>query len=505
MISCAITTSALGCLVFLYLFFRLIYGLDILWSAKALCFFVMMICGCIPLLVSYNTEHLLGKFYPFYRYLLYFIYIMGIILFSGVLLRDLALLGCRLINSSAFSLLNSGKVNLGLILAAVLCSAYALYSGTKVPEVKEIEISSDKISKPLRIAFLSDIHIHRVISHNKVKNIVQRTNELQPDVILLGGDIIDDDIARSAKTLSLLSELKAPLGIYFVTGNHEFYNGYQASVDTLKKLGFKFLENNGVSFGEIYLAGIPDLFSGKAFQKEADVAQAFKKANDKQFKILMSHTPSDFDYTPIFDLEISGHTHGGQIFPFHILTKAYNSYLSGLYSLDNGSFIYVSNGAGQWGPQMRFGAESEITLIKLHNKEEETMQKAPIDTVFEQGEPNPYGKFFTGQTYLTMLSPNDKTFNAPIGNVTFEPKARTNWHKHSGGQILLVLNGEGRYQERGKEIQILHKGDVVRIAPDVEHWHGAAPNSWFTHISVETNVPNNVATWLEPVKDEEYK
>ena len=75
MISCAITTSALGCLVFLYLFFRLIYGLDILWSAKALCFFVMMICGCIPLLVSYNAEHLLGKFYPFYRYLLYFIYI----------------------------------------------------------------------------------------------------------------------------------------------------------------------------------------------------------------------------------------------------------------------------------------------------------------------------------------------------------------------------------------------------------------------------------------------
>lgn len=133
------------------------------------------------------------------------------------------------------------------------------------------------------------------------------------------------------------------------------------------------------------------------------------------------------------------------------------------------------------------------------------MNKAPIDTVFAQGEPNPYGKYFTGQTYLNMLSPNDTTFNAPIGNVTFEPKARTNWHKHTGGQILLVLAGEGRYQERGKEVQVLHKGDVVRIAPDVEHWHGAAPDSWFTHISLETNVPNNQATWLEPVTDEEYK
>ncbi len=133
------------------------------------------------------------------------------------------------------------------------------------------------------------------------------------------------------------------------------------------------------------------------------------------------------------------------------------------------------------------------------------MKKAPIDTIFAQGEPNPYGKYFTGQTYLTMLSSNDTVFNAPVGNVTFEPKARTNWHKHTGGQILLVLAGEGRYQERGKEVQVLHKGDVVRIAPDVEHWHGAAPESWFTHISLETNVPNNQAIWLEPVTDEEYK
>ena len=103
------------------------------------------------------------------------------------------------------------------------------------------------------------------------------------------------------------------------------------------------------------------------------------------------------------------------------------------------------------------------------------------------------------------LSAKDDVFNAPIGNVTFEPAARTNWHKHSGGQILLVLNGEGRYQEKGKELRVLRKGDVVRIAPEAEHWHGAAPDSWFTHISVETNVSDNRTTWLNPVTDEEYK
>ena len=123
---------------------------------------------------------------------------------------------------------------------------------------------------------------------------------------------------------------------------------------------------------------------------------------------------------------------------------------------------------------------------------------------FKMGEKNPYGAFFTGQTYLEMLCIKDSTYNSSIGNVTFEPKARTNWHKHSGGQILLVTAGEGRYQERGKEIQVLKKGDVVKIAPNVEHWHGAGPDGMFAHVSIEPNIPNNEATWLEPVTDEEY-
>ena len=130
--------------------------------------------------------------------------------------------------------------------------------------------------------------------------------------------------------------------------------------------------------------------------------------------------------------------------------------------------------------------------------------KAPIDTIFEQGEVNPYGKFFTGRSYLAMLSENDTVFNAPIGNVTFEPGTRTNWHKHTGGQILLVTSGEGRYQERGKPAQTIKKGDVVRIAPNVEHWHGASAKTWMTHISVETNVPNNKSEWLEAVDDKTF-
>ena len=123
---------------------------------------------------------------------------------------------------------------------------------------------------------------------------------------------------------------------------------------------------------------------------------------------------------------------------------------------------------------------------------------------FKKGEVNPYNEFFTGTTYLTRLSQKDDIWNSSIANVTFEKGARTNWHKHSGGQILLVTAGEGRYQEEGKEIRILKPGDVVRIPLNVKHWHGAAPDSEFAHISIETNIPNNITTWLEPVSDEEY-
>ena len=102
------------------------------------------------------------------------------------------------------------------------------------------------------------------------------------------------------------------------------------------------MENNGVSLGEIYLAGIPDLFSGKNYGKNADLSQAFAQAEDNQFRLLMSHTPVDFGKDNILTLEVSGHTHGGQIFPFHVLAKLHNRYLAGLYQMENGAQIYVT-------------------------------------------------------------------------------------------------------------------------------------------------------------------
>lgn len=113
-------------------------------------------------------------------------------------------------------------------------------------------------------------------------------------------------------------------------------------------------------------------------------------------------------------------------------------------------------------------------------------------------------EYFSGTAWLSVLVFPDSTFNCPTFNVTFEPGVRNNWHRHPGGQILLVTGGTGYYQEEGKDARVLKKGDVVQIPPDVKHWHGAAPDIWFSHIAISTNVQKGDVEWLEPVTDEEY-
>ena len=123
-------------------------------------------------------------------------------------------------------------------------------------------------------------------------------------------------------------------------------------------------------------------------------------------------------------------------------------------------------------------------------------------SVFPVGGPNEdFARYFVGQSYLNMLS----TEQVAIGNVTFEPKCRNNWHiHHKGGQILLCTAGRGYYQEWGKEAVELHPGDVVHILPEVKHWHGAAADSWFAHLAVEVPAEGAANEWLEPLSDEDY-
>jgi len=132
-----------------------------------------------------------------------------------------------------------------------------------------------------------------------------------------------------------------------------------------------------------------------------------------------------------------------------------------------------------------------------------TKEGQTATSIFQEGD-KASADYFTGTAWVKTLVANDDTLTTIISNVVFEPGARNNWHKHPAGQILICTEGIGYYQERGKPIQTLHAGDVIKILPGAEHWHGASPTSRFTHIAINVNTEKGVVTWLKPVTDEEY-
>lgn len=138
-----------------------------------------------------------------------------------------------------------------------------------------------------------------------------------------------------------------------------------------------------------------------------------------------------------------------------------------------------------------------FSLIGCGNK----MQSS--DSIFPKGDPVPAGNF-TGNAWNKVLVANDTVYNAVVGNVYFEPGARTNWHLHPSGQILMVIDGEGFHQIKGEPKQLLKKGDVVKCPPKVMHWHGASVGKGMSQMSIVPNTENGMVSWSEPVSDTEY-
>lgn len=144
-----------------------------------------------------------------------------------------------------------------------------------------------------------------------------------------------------------------------------------------------------------------------------------------------------------------------------------------------------------------------ILLVACNNMKTETAKVQESELVFPKGN-KVTNNNFTGTAWVQMFVSPDSIYDASIGNVTFEPNARTNWHKHPGGQILLVTEGKGFYQEKGKPAQHIQKGDIVKIPPGVEHWHGASSSGGLIHVAISPNIDKGNVEWLLPVTDDEY-
>ena len=222
-----------------------------------------------------------------------------------------------------------------------------------------------------RIAQLSDLHVGPTLKRDFVERVVNTTNGLKPDLIALTGDVADGFPPALRRDVAPLAGLEAPHGKYFVTGNHEYYWDAAGWVRELEGLGFSALVNGHQVIrrgaGRIVLAGVTDLSSGGLPGHTSDPAAAVAGAPPSDVRVLLAHQPkSAFAARAAgYDLQLSGHTHGGQYFPFNLLVRLFQPFVAGLHRLE-AMWLYVSRGTGYWGPPLRLGAPAEIKIGRAH-------------------------------------------------------------------------------------------------------------------------------------------
>jgi predicted MPP superfamily phosphohydrolase len=258
--------------------------------------------------------------------------------------------------------------------AAAALSMVGFWQALRGPLIKEVSVpiaGLPQALRGLRVAQISDLHVGSTIQRGYVQAVVDRLLSLKPDMIAITGDLVDGKVEDLAEHVEPLRGLHAPLGVYYVTGNHEYYWGAPPWVEKVRELGMRPLIDEGVvvSVGEakVLVAGVTDMQSSHFVPAHrSDARQAAAAGKDCDLKILLAHRPNSCVDAQAagFDLQLSGHTHGGQFFPFSLLVRLGNRYLRGL-NRHGSLWVYVSSGTGYWGPPNRFLVSSEITILRL--------------------------------------------------------------------------------------------------------------------------------------------
>jgi predicted MPP superfamily phosphohydrolase len=258
----------------------------------------------------------------------------------------------------------------GILAVIAALSLYGLWeAGDLRLEKVEIETSSLKASDPpLKLALIADLHIGLLCREKSVKRILGLIREADPDVLVCAGDLVDGTARCLDSFASLLATLDPPLGKYAVTGNHEFYAGLEESLDFMKRAGFKILRGETAEVRQgVVLIGIDDPAAARIKQRpRGDEDRLLPSGDEKKLVILIKHRPEVAKGSVgRFDLQVSGHTHSGQIYPFNHMVARSFPMLGGLYELGERSRLYTSRGTGTWGPPMRVLSPPEVTLVTI--------------------------------------------------------------------------------------------------------------------------------------------
>ncbi len=248
----------------------------------------------------------------------------------------------------------------------------ALRNGLRVPAVRRVEISLARWPRALdgfRIVQISDIHIGPVLGRGFAAALTERVNALAPDLVAVTGDLVDGDVRRLRDEVAPFAALRGRHGVFFVTGNHDVYSGGEPWVERVRELGMRPLRNRRVSIGGesgFDLAGVDDHRGDWVRGSSEDLGAALAGRDPSRALVLLAHDPVSFRRASAagVDLQLSGHTHGGQIWPFNFLVRLAVRWVAGLHRVGE-SQLYVSRGSGFWGPPMRLFAPAEISEIVL--------------------------------------------------------------------------------------------------------------------------------------------
>jgi predicted MPP superfamily phosphohydrolase len=300
-------------------------------------------------------------------------------LFVLTVARDVGLLVATALGGSIVQVDSLAGVRSDSALAVPILAAFFTLVGfvnaRRRARVRRVDVPIAGLPAPLHgfsIAQISDVHVGATIKRDYLDGIVDAVNELRADMIAVTGDLVDGSVAQLAPHTEPLSRLSARHGAFFVTGNHEYYSGAHAWVDEVRRLGLSVLMNEHVVLrhegAAVVVAGVTDYSAGHFDPAHrSDPAAAIAGApSDAGVRLLLAHQPrSAFAAAPAgFDLQLSGHTHGGQIFPWTYLVRLQQPFTAGLHRLGK-LWVYISRGTGYWGPPKRLGAPSEITYLRL--------------------------------------------------------------------------------------------------------------------------------------------
>ncbi len=388
-----------GILTILYTFvgWRLLAPLDLVQPWKSLAWMIVLATVALPIAaIPLQVFRIEAEIYDVVLWLAYLSLGFVSILFSFLVVKDIVVFGGFVIGK-IYSLFQADmtkevvestlgttgdsrrqmlwtSANLAFLgMAGVMTSCGVVLARYRI-KTEKVTVPLRNLSKEFegfRIVQISDMHVGPTIKSGFVKEVVDKINALQPDMVVLTGDMVDGSVDYLTKDVAPLSGLNSRYGNFFVTGNHEYYSGVFPWLEKVKELGFDALlnEHRVITKGnsKLVLGGVTDIRAERSIRgHKSDPVGSLKGAPEADAKILLAHQPiSVYQASKAgYDLQLSGHTHGGQYFPYSKLIGIAQPFVAGLYKHEK-TWVYVNRGTGYWGPPIRLGSLAEITEITL--------------------------------------------------------------------------------------------------------------------------------------------